>query len=483
MNRPAVIYNGKLLIPAPLVSITKNYQKAGNSEIIGATYSISLAGTLVAYKGSPDSSKTFWTTSGYPPDETIAMDSRLAAIMRKQEALRELFSDDGKTLEIQSADGSQPIKCNPRVISINFDQGIWTDVCQYTVQFECDVLYPMQEDAFSNYISEASESWSLDSDENPQGLNLPRSYRVSHSVSAKGKRFYDDTGALIKQPWEQARDFVLPKLGINSNFLLSSGVNNLPSYYGGYNHVRNENKDELNGTYSVQETWLLASGTALEDFSVETSKDINSSLIRVSIQGTITGLEQRDANLQITSYKYDNAVTKFNIASGLALTRAQYYSDKSLNILPISTRIGRNPVAGTITYGFEYNDRPSNLISGAISEVITLNDNLHTNVIAVIPVLGRAAGPVLQDIGTSEPLSRDLSIEAVFPVPSFGTGSAADIKTAFFGNKPSVNVSGVIDALNPANNGYSQSYIQRNTESWNPKEGRYNRQISWIYEL
>lgn len=516
MSRPRVQYDGKALIPAPLVTITKNYQKAGNSQVLGVSYSINIDGTLVAYKGSPASTFApniagfngpWWTLSDYPPDEVIPTESRLGAIQRKQQALRELFSKEGLHFEVQSADGSQPIKCNPRILNISFEQGQWTDICKYTIQLECDALYPITlnpdgtfaYDTFYvgsgliNYISEASETWSLDSDETPQGMFLPRSYKVSHSVSAKGKRFYknDGTGTLEKQPWEYAKDFVVSKLGINSSFLLSSGISNLPRYYGGYNHLRNENKDELGGSYSVQETWLLASGNALEDFSVDTSQDSTSALTRVSIQGTITGLELRDFNLQISGYnglpaasgyKYDNAKLKFNEVSGLALSRAQYYSGKSLNILPLSTRIGRNPLAGTITYSFEYNDRPSNFISGAISEVITLNDSLQTNVIAVIPVLGRKAGPVLQNLGTSEPLSRDLSIEAVFPTPTYNSGIKPDPKTIFLTNKPTNMVSGLIWELNPKNNGYSSVYIKSNTESWNPKDGRYNRQISWIYE-
>ena len=41
------------LIPAPFVNITKNFDKQGDGEIIGATYSITLTGTLLADRGSP----------------------------------------------------------------------------------------------------------------------------------------------------------------------------------------------------------------------------------------------------------------------------------------------------------------------------------------------------------------------------------------------------------------------------------------------
>ena len=41
------------LTPAPFVSIDKNYDKAGNGEILGVRYTITLNGTLVADRGSP----------------------------------------------------------------------------------------------------------------------------------------------------------------------------------------------------------------------------------------------------------------------------------------------------------------------------------------------------------------------------------------------------------------------------------------------
>ena len=45
------------LIPAPFVNITKSFDKQGDGEIIGVTYSITLNGTLLADKGSPLSHK------------------------------------------------------------------------------------------------------------------------------------------------------------------------------------------------------------------------------------------------------------------------------------------------------------------------------------------------------------------------------------------------------------------------------------------
>jgi len=476
-----VSYDSKKIIPAPFVAINKVYQKSANGEILGKLYNIVLNGTLVSYKGSPTSSGTFWNQSGYPQDETIPEISRLGALLRKQKALRQLFSDEGRSLEIQSLDGSEPTKCNPRVISIDIPQGQWFTQTPYTITLEADVIYPIEvQDSGLNLISDASESWNIETDDQPEGFGLPRIYRLSHSVSAVGKRFYNEDGSFTKHPWEYARDFVLPKLGFDSTMALSSGVSNLPSFYGGFNHTRSETRDEQGGSFTITETWVLASGTALEDFSVETNKDSASSLTRVSVQGTITGLEQRDSDLNLTTSKYTNALSRFTIASGLALPRAQTYSGYTLNIIPIVERIGRNPVAGTISYGFEYNDRPSTLISGALSESITVVDSLSIQTIALIPVLGRSRGPVKQSLSTQDALTCQVNVELVMPRANFGGATQSELQSAFFTQRP--DVSGIIRAVDPANRGFSQSFTTVNRESWDAFNGRFTKEIVFTYE-
>src|SRR5690606_21036907 len=127
-------------------------------------------------------------------------DSRFKAIIRKQEAIRQLFAEEGLVLEFQSFDGSQPMKCNPRILGITFQDGQWYDTCDYTVNCECDVLSVngllVGEDDFDQYIAAASESWNLETLEEAESDLLPRTYRLTHSVSAKGKRFYKSDGSL-----------------------------------------------------------------------------------------------------------------------------------------------------------------------------------------------------------------------------------------------------------------------------------------------
>jgi hypothetical protein len=487
-----VIYDEKRLIPAPLVSITKSYQKSGNGEIVGKIFNLTITGTIVAWMGSPMSDGSFWESSGYPPDEDIAAENRLGAIQRKQEAIRHLFSVEGKSFEIQSSISDTPVRCNPRIVSIDFAQGIWYDRCDYTITLECDELYGdvlSDEDLFLQYISDAQEQWTIDTNEdNAESFNIPRTYSLSHTVSAQGKRFYNELGELLQEPWEYAKNFVLSKIGLNSNIISSSGINNLPSYYKGLNHVRNENIDKQGGNYSVTENWVLASGYATETFSVNISNELESQYKTVSIEGSVNGYEERDGNLNILSSKWENAYNKYASISGVMFIRAQQFSGMSLNIVPLSETVGHNPIQGTIDYSFEYNGRPMNIIDGAKSESIVINDNIGGQLFASVFVLGRLRGPVLQDLNTKPANTRSLSIEIVVPAPYYTDNSISTVKGLINSKKPSsdalysASITNVINAANPLNNGFTTVFQSQPQESWDFKEGRYSYQCEWTYE-
>lgn len=488
-----VSYDNKKLQPAPLVAINKTFNKATDGTIIGSTFRLVVQGTIMSWKGSPTSSGTWNTSSGYLPDENVGNDSRLAAMLRKQDAIRDLFSTEGLSFEIQSLDGSQPLKCNPRILEVDIPAGVWYETCPYTITLEADALYPMQEDTFTAYINSASESWSIDTNETPENLDISRTYQLGHTVSAQGKRFYDNTGTLQKEAWEQARDYVLSRLGFDSVIALSSGVNNLPTYYGGYNHLRNEQIDKLGGTYSVTENWTLTSGNALETFNITTQNNIDSPYTTVSIEGNITGLEQRSSGLTMTVSKFTNANTKYTNVSGLAFTRAQNYSGRTLNIVPLGTTVATNPVAGTINYTYNYDDRPSNVVTDAKVETIQIAGGFGVDVFGQHVVIGRSRGPVLQDINTKQVCERNLTIELVFPASYIPVGTSMSDKINTYNPRlhspQSADIASIIAAARPSGHALnnigsvaSKEFVTNRSETWDHKQLRYSLQMGWVYE-
>lgn len=483
-----VLYDNKRLIPAPLVSIQKNGERTSDGQLIGKKYSISLRGSLIAWKGSPSSSGTWYDQSGYPADEIIGNDSRLGAVLRKQEALRELFSADGRTLEIQSMDGTQPLKCNPRIISIDVSEGIWYDRADYTINCEADKLYP-EDDSTDGlpHIADFSESWNIDSNEGQlENYNGDKTYSLRHSISARGKRFYDETGSLVKEAWEQARDYVVPRLGFDSQIALSSGVNYLPSYFNGFNLVRSEDIDKTGGGYSVSETWILSSGNAVENYNIQVEDNLSSPYKTVTIDGEITGFEDRDSDMSITSSKWDNAQAKFVAISGMAHTRAQLFSGLNLNPIPLVYSRGNSPFNGNIRYSYQYDTRPMRLIDGARSESITISDNGRGDIFAALFCIGRAAGPVLQYLGASSEATRNLSMELVVTPENYTDTSVSTLQNLLRNPRQNPTYSGAIEnmiyAANPKNNGYTTSLKSQPQETWDFLNGRYTYNVTWTYE-
>lgn len=491
----SVSYGGKRLIPAPNISVRKEFRKSADGTNIGSVFLITVTGRVVAYKGSPQSDGTFWTNTGYPADESIDADARLGALLRKKEAIRQLFADEGKSFEVQSADGTSPMKCNPRVISLEFPTGQWFDYFDYTIELEADVVYGAAflgadgEDGFTEYLSDVQESWTIEPNDEPEfigqdtlSFRTNQTYRLTHSISAIGKRFYDSDGNLEKPAWQQARDYVLPRLGLDADRITSSGVLNLPDYYAGFNHARAESIDETGGSYSVTETWVISSGSAIEDVTVTTRKAQESDLVNVTIEGRITGMEIRDSDFQITQSRYQSAENKFTSVSGLVYIRAKELSGYNLNINPVSYSISRSHNQGAIQYSYEFNDRASNIVASSKFEDINISDNLQSELFAEIPILERLAGPLLQDLHTKSAPRRSLSVRLTVPKRS-PTSSVASLQAAFVNPRLSPSTSGdifkIIEAAKPV--GYNSVFQTEPQEFWDPWTGNYSLNMNWVY--
>lgn len=464
----SLLYNGKKIEPAPFIRIAKDYERSDSDEKQGVNYNVSLIGTLVSYRGSPDSSGNFWILGGSPPDENIPYDDRLRALLRKRQALDCLFSEDGKLLEIFALNGMSTIKCYPKVQGIEWQEGIFVDKIQYTVNLLVDQIFTTsaaicESGIYNPALKRSNEEWQIEDNDKPD------SFRLTHIVSAVGKLSYDSNGNEIKG-WRNAQNWVLPRLGLEQEKILSSGVHNLPSYYGGFNYVRGNRTNEIEGSYEVTESWILSSGNYLEDFTVEknTAED---GRITIGVQGTVEGLEIRDNQNwnPRTQTKYVSANAGFTtIVEPNMLNRAQTYGGVNVNPEPITKVIGKNPITGIINYNYSFNDRPSNL-TNAKSETIEVTDDNQSDVFAAIPVIGRFTGPVLQSLGARTEKKRSLTIELVGDAPKYGSGTPSPI-----------NVEGIVASFEPTFQ--FLLFVSENVSSFDYKTGRQTRRVSWVYE-
>lgn len=473
----SLVFNSNKIIPAPLVETRRPTNFSGDGEPISGVWNITLTGILLPDKGSPNSSGTFHNASGYPADEVVTHDSRLASLLVKKQALEQLFSpnNNGKLLEIQPLDGSAPTRANVRILDISFTRrgnDPWVDSIPYTITLEADCLYVVGNDCdmpVTNYITDVQDEWSI---EPADDINL--TYRLTRRVSATGKRSYNASGDLVKTGWENAQDYILNVvgLGINEDRKNSVGVINLTSWEY-YNHSRSQTINERAGTFSVTESWLLydsvVSGgfNAIDEYTVEARINQNG-FTEVNVQGTIRGLEVRNSEDVIVSTRYQNAEALFTVNSLTMLARAQNYAGTTLNPLLLASSVGRNPYTGVIQYTFTYNNRSAQVVPGSISESITETYDNPADVFAQIPVIGRLAGPIIQSIGSSTARTKNVSIEVAMPANTYGFTVAAPDTTA------------LVLSLRPAG---SIIKTARDTESWIGKDGRYSRNVSWVYEV
>ncbi|KKN58699.1 hypothetical protein LCGC14_0549350 [marine sediment metagenome] len=488
---------GRKIVPAPLITVNKNYETNGEGTRKGSSYSITLTGSFIPFKGSPSGSysslsQAFWTIGGYPPDETYeANNEDFNHILRKQEALRWLFSEDGGILEWQPAGGQPPVKCYPRVLSINFPEGQWADRCDYTIELEAPWIYINGttdiEDSFAtDLISSSSETWSFEEIVGHES----EQYKVTHEVNADGKLGYDGAGSLYggKQAWEHAKDFVDTRVSgaVDSNIMFAA-LGASDKITGHYNNVIRIDQD--GGTYGVTEEWLLSDSNTYEERQFTVDYNQSQDEYSVTYQGTINGvasgslagnasnmnqakaaipsiitartttisyvgsllggrtipnspdkqtfaLNQIDGIVTFTyqwntsdnttvfiideaqhSYSLDNLLNTLTFtqtaegkgststerlanaksavytnSEALALAKTLAGTSLSYNLTSVVKAFGERD--GTVRTTWTWTDRDSH------GKEVTIQSQEPTAILAVIPIPGRAAGPIIQNMGT-----------------------------------------------------------------------------------
>lgn len=539
--------NGKYIRPTPLISITQNPIKNKMGQM-GSSYDITLTGTIITGVIHIDDGSTPKDEYDDPIPTGNSLQEKLPEILSRQNELREYFSRDGLYIEILDIEGNSPqLSFYAKVNSVNFEEGIYVDICRYTISLTADYLIDKQnkvtidgitqssgvdlpvsgrkeiQDIFSGsgLIEDFNDTWSIETDESNGsvvgGKFIPRSYRLTRSMTATGKNIYgfpsdSPLSPQRKEAWQHAQDFIKshidPSGGIyGSTFddILGSGFLGIPSGFSGFNHVRSENLDKAAGTYSVSDTYILSpSGEkALESYNLSVQSGRDNPFTKVSIDGNIKGLSPLDASGYLvsgtdvlkTETPYDYAFKKYiditnsgQFGVGCDVyKRADNSVASKLNAQPNSISLGINKVNGEITYNLEFDNRPTNYFSGVLSESINVNDTYPGDVFAVIPVIGRATGPVLQYIGGRTEYKRDVNIEILIDYTDIGYDND---RKSFMLTKPSLNepirsqLNMLIYDLSPATEtGIRKYFLNPPAESWSPKEGRYTLSLSWVYEL
>lgn len=480
-----VTYNDQYIRPAPSLSVQAPVNRAGNGENLSPAFTLTLTGTILPTKGSPTASGTF-ANNGPEYCEPVAEGEWATALNAKLCALRTLFNQDHKELTIGTEDGDSNIRCYPRLLDFSTEDSYHVSHLNYTITLEADNIFcgsgylvPSGQDQL---VKSYDESWefSFDDENVLQESGDNRIFNVTHTISAVGKYNIGATGLIYSTPLESAQDFVCARIGDNS-LLPSVCIANWSNHSGlpRYNYVDTHTSNVSEGSYSVTENWVFASGGFNEEYTVNIEESVDTSCPTVSIDGTITGYTERSGGVIVTS-KFANANSYFlTLGTSGILNRAEDISGIDLDDDPISSTVGKNVRGGVITYNYTFKRIPVRRLASAKKEKITISNNWDEDITAVITLLDK--GDIIQKVnGTgTKHLTTSLNIDAVYPC-----GTGMHVLGPRFTAAYSGEIQDVVNLYNPT--GYPEAYIpsvsvESQNENWDESDGAYTYAVNWIW--
>jgi hypothetical protein len=248
----------------------------------------------------------------------------------------------------------------------------------------------------------------------------------------------------------------------NNTFMLTraklSGVLDLKPAYVGTSVDQNFTEGSITYSYEFNNR---TDNKAKNDYTVESRATREDGRTTITVSGTITGLKEAESDPP--SVKYENALEFFQAwVLQIPNVAAAFEPTVPLNPNPASRSKGSNVYNGVITYSYEYNTDPVPTIPGALSQNIKVTFGPGGQVIAIIPVIGRPDGPVLQDIGTIKERSKTITLDVVM--------------------EPGSDMPDTDDVINSYTPDGAQIYVNRDEKNWDETFYRFNRTVEWIYQ-
>ena len=367
------------------------------------------------------------------------------------------------------------------------------------------------------YLGDVSEAWDVqeNGEKYLENTNLitddpGKTYTITHSLSATGAQKRNGK-TFDKSAWQQAKAWCLSRsvdspVGAISKDAAdktarftdfyptgmgetSTEVMDLVTNFSYYNKSRIATVDVHGGSYTLTELWYVSKQSATHDVEISYDVDVEG-LVTVGISGTIQGLDSE--NFGETT---DNKLTNAESVLGTCLDQSWALADSAYDTLKAtgnsgegepasepcpgvvttlskkeqSRSISKNKITGSITYSVSYNDKKESdeaKAAGATEESISISDNNEdhsNNIVAIIAIIGKADGPILQNMGTTNERKRSVSVEWTMDKCNRTT-------------KPTVSATAAASNYKPTG-----AYQQSKSESWTPATGKYSLSIEWVY--
>ena len=486
-------YGGYQFEPVPQLTLSISHVRDDAGNLINIQHVANLNGKLVSL-GRPNQGA--------------------ADLFDQQNDLRAALADCGNCKRLYlECDGAVLLSASaqPRNLTFSPTSDNWVFTTDYSVEFYWNAVSDSILMAATGIdtsclkcLTTTNEGWDIQQTETPAQYDptgvcptgIPQVLNISHTLSAKGYNCCLPSGQYL-EGYQVAKQWVEARLGFTNSILsdISGSTFRLtPSAFAAYNHNRQVAINKSAGEYSVTETWTVIGDSGakpyLEDYTVEQSTDQSNRFTTLSIQGTINGLETRNAVNSLLTSKWQNAALGWTAIEPQLYSRASCLATNAtlrcpLNTNPISTSVSKNPSTGTINYNYSYNSK-FQLVSGSLSESVSVSDILKSSQIVEVGVIGRRAGPILYDTRQNNPRERRVSIavQMVQPTGCYVTsGTACDTFLPLYTAPPTSGVEKILCCLEQHLSGVaSRYYLVDNTAEWDPINGNYSRQVTWKWE-
>jgi hypothetical protein len=243
----------------------------------------------------------------------------------------------------------------------------------------------------------------------------------------------------------------------------------LPSDYSAYGCLASSrvSRNEKNGTVRFAYEMKPCTDGYEHEQTVVTKSDDQDCCTEVTLSGTITPYCDPDTG---QSGLIDTGEAAWATIEATLESDAQTYCSSTVALR--TTSVSRNKKTGEITYSYAYQCCDT-CIDGVLKESVTITKEFPSDVVAIVPILGRTCGPIVQSKGTKTVEKCTVTIDLTY-AKECGCSMA----------KPSGlegDVQGIISAAGCCSDSYG-TYTERDTESWNPRSGRYTRTVTFICE-
>lgn len=291
------------------------------------------------------------------------------------------------------------------------------------------------------------------------------------------------------------------RYSINDTFIAYSGV--VDKAYTEKFNITNAVDDKFNRTVTIEGSiqglkklspennnlyWNIADGNGTKDYLFPTYKENNQTAYNVAT-GVLDNLIKSEVPYyRCLSVSFPSGFLN-RVGTDVPYDYSSWFSPWSgwLNPIPVNTRIQHDIAKATVDYTFVFNSRPMSLVSGAISEDISVEDNYSTREMTTQTIFKR--NPLLQDFGTYSIPSRTVSYNAKFPIGNISNSRLAMNSSVL------TMINTAIQQFNPkrmdpqsvpaslAQYYYYHSWITENNENFNPLDGSFRKTLTWNYEL